>query len=171
MVDGQFLTARSAQNSFRTGFPGGVLALSANGSAPGTGILWATRATTGVPGGPGVLHAFDASDISKELWNSEKEPARDRLGNFAKFNTPTVANGKVYVGTFSNQLVVYGLFNDGVNVSMNPAEAALRSSQIQQFTASVTGASNTVVTWTVDPPGGTIVPVQLEMEKSVPPLR
>ena len=118
MIDGQFLTARSAQNSFRTGFPGGVLALSANGSAPGTGILWATRASTGGGGGPGVLHAFDASDVSRELWNSEQEPARDRLGNFAKFNTPTVANGKVYVGTFSNQLVVYGLFKDGVSVSL-----------------------------------------------------
>jgi len=68
--------------------------------------------------------------------SSEKEPARDRLGNFAKFNTPTVANGKVYVSTFSNPLVVYGLFNDGVNVSMNPAEAALTSSQIQHQPAS-----------------------------------
>lgn len=100
MVQGQFLTARSAQSLFRTGFPGGILALSANGSAPGSGILWATRANTETRAGTGMLHAFDAADISRELWNSEKDSARDRLGNFTKFNTPTVANGKVYVGTF-----------------------------------------------------------------------
>jgi hypothetical protein len=120
MVDGQFLTAPSAQSSFRTGFPGGILALSANGSIPGTGILWVTRANTDGLAGAGVLHAFDASDISKELWNSEQNSARDRLGAFAKFNTPTVANGKVYVGTFSKQLVVYGLLNAGVQASVSP---------------------------------------------------
>ena len=109
MTDGQLLTARSAQSSFRTGFPGGILALSANGSTPGSGILWATRAATEGRAAAGLLHAFDAADISRELWNSEKDSARDRLGNFAKFNTPTIANGKVYVGTLSKELVVYGL--------------------------------------------------------------
>jgi len=120
MVDDQFLTAPSAQSSFRTGFPGGILALSANGSIPGTGILWVTRVNTDGLAGAGVLHAFDASDISKELWNREQNSARDRLGAFAKFNTPTVANGKVYVGTFSKQLVVYGLLNAGVKASVSP---------------------------------------------------
>lgn len=90
---------------------GGILSLSANGNQAGTGIVWATHANGGTPGRntvPGVLRAFDASNVSVELWNSEQTAARDRLGNYAKFNAPTIANGKVYVGTFSNTLVVYG---------------------------------------------------------------
>jgi hypothetical protein len=55
----------------------------------------------------GTLRAFAASDVSRELWNSDMDPA-DKLGSLAKFALPTVANGKVYVPTFSGQLVVYG---------------------------------------------------------------
>ena len=57
----------------------------------------------------GVLHAFDATDLTHELWNTRMVPARDDLGNFAKFVPPTVANGRVYVASFSNRLHVYGL--------------------------------------------------------------
>jgi hypothetical protein len=92
------------------GMPGGFLTVSADGAKDG--IVWATlplsdnalHATVA-----GVLRAFDAADVSHELWNSEQNPTRDRVGSFAKFNPPTVVNGKVYLGTFSNQLVVYGL--------------------------------------------------------------
>jgi uncharacterized protein (TIGR03437 family) len=61
---------------------------------------------------PGVLRAFDAGDLSRELWNSGADPA-DALPSFAKFATPTVANGLVYVPTFSDQVVVYGLKSSG----------------------------------------------------------
>ncbi len=57
---------------------------------------------------PGTLRAIDASTL-KELWNSEKPGGSDTLGNVAKFTPVTIANGKVYVPTFSNKLVVYGL--------------------------------------------------------------
>jgi hypothetical protein len=87
------------------------MSLSANGSQAGTGILWAPIAQLGgkIPGVTGVLHALDASKISTDLWNSELNPTRDRAGNFAKFNPPTVANGKVYLPTFSGQVIAYGL--------------------------------------------------------------
>lgn len=55
----------------------------------------------------GGLRAIDASTL-KELWNSDLDN-RDRLPAVAKFTPVTVANGKVYVPTFSNKLVVYGL--------------------------------------------------------------
>jgi hypothetical protein len=86
------------------------MSLSANGSQAGTGILWAPIALTGdqIPGATGVLHALDASKLS-DLWNSELDSNRDRAGNFSKFNPPTVANGKVYLPTFSGQVMVYGL--------------------------------------------------------------
>jgi hypothetical protein len=91
--------------------PGGVLAISADGDRPGSGIVWAnvTIAKDAIHAVvPGVLRAFDASDVSKELWNSEQNAARDSYGNFAKFNPPTVYNGRVYMPTFSRQYCVYG---------------------------------------------------------------
>jgi hypothetical protein len=55
-----------------------------------------------------VLRAFDAADITRELWNSQRVPG-DSLGNFAKFVIPTVAGGRGYMATFSDRLNVYGL--------------------------------------------------------------
>lgn len=88
------------------------MSISANGSQVGTGILWAAMSSNGDSDHatvPGVLRAFDASNLAVELWNSDLYPARDALGNWAKFCPPTIANGKVYVATHSNQLCVYGL--------------------------------------------------------------
>ncbi|MGZ3820209.1 MAG: hypothetical protein ACXVB6_06435, partial [Mucilaginibacter sp.] len=56
---------------------------------------------------PGILRAFDASDITKELWNNNQNSA-DNAGYYAKFSPPTIANGHVYLATFSNKVVVYG---------------------------------------------------------------
>ncbi len=93
------------------GQPGGILALTANGTNAGSGIIWASHQLTGNANQsvrPGILHAYDAQNVSRELWNSEQNSARDGVGNFAKFVAPTVANGKVYLATFSGRLNVYG---------------------------------------------------------------
>jgi PKD repeat protein len=58
---------------------------------------------------PGILHAYNAQNVTSELWNSQQVSARDSVGNYAKFCPPTVANGKVYLATFSSRLNVYGL--------------------------------------------------------------
>jgi hypothetical protein len=55
------------------------------------------------------LRAFAASDVTHELWNSNLYPARDGAGLYAKFAPPTIANGRVYLPTFSNKVIVYGL--------------------------------------------------------------
>jgi hypothetical protein len=61
----------------------------------------------------GTLRAYDAGDLNFELWNNDKNLAgEDRLGDFAKFCPPVMANGKVYMATFSRELVVYGLLED-----------------------------------------------------------
>jgi outer membrane protein assembly factor BamB len=90
--------------------PGGFMSISANGSADGSGILWvampySSNANHAVV--RGVLRALDASDLSKpELWDSEGTGnKKDRLGQFAKFCPPTVANGKVYVATFQEETI------------------------------------------------------------------
>ena len=109
MSGGIFVTTPSSQgNQVISGFPGGILAVSANGSTAGSGVVWAT--TRGANSSNfGTFHAYDASDVSKELWNSNMVPTRDTLPSLAKFATPTVANGKVFVPTYSNFLEVYGL--------------------------------------------------------------
>jgi outer membrane protein assembly factor BamB len=91
---------------------GGMVTVSSNGAMPGTGVLWAlvpTGAATRPGGTPGVLYAFDATDVTKPpLWSSDMDP-KDLLGGNAKFSPPTVANGKVYAATFTGKLMVYGL--------------------------------------------------------------
>ena len=111
---GQFTLPAFAQSSTAApnGQPGGVLALSANGTNGGTAILWAVHQVGGDANQqvlPGILHAYDARNVGVELWNSEQLSARDTVGKFAKFVAPTVANGKVYMATFANRLNVYGL--------------------------------------------------------------
>jgi len=90
------------------GMPGGMMSLSANGSQPGTGILWATTQAVGDANNftvPGTLHAFDASTL-RLLWQSRT--VADDMLSLAKYNAPLVANGKVYVPSFSNIITVYG---------------------------------------------------------------
>jgi hypothetical protein len=95
-----------------TGQSGAVLSVSSNGSKDGTGIVWASYAFSGDAEhavSPGVLRAFAANDVTQELWNNRQNVARDGAGNYAKFAAPTIANGHVYLPTFSNRVVVYGL--------------------------------------------------------------
>jgi putative pyrroloquinoline-quinone binding quinoprotein len=101
-----------ASAAFPTGQSGAVLSVSSNGSTAGTGILWASYAFSGDAEhttSPGILRAFDANDVTKELWNSHQNVSRDGAGAYAKFSAPTIANGRVYLPTFSNRVVVYGL--------------------------------------------------------------
>lgn len=107
------------------------MSLSAYGSQAGTGILWATSRTDSTASGDqsGVLHAMDASDVTKELWNSLQNKDRDDLGNFAKFCPPTVANGKVYVATFSGQLQVYGHLPGVCNFNFSQANQFVYASE------------------------------------------
>jgi hypothetical protein len=107
----RFQRTPASIGTISSGYPGGIVALSANGGDPRSGIVWATTTADSaeVRTVAGVLRAFDASNVAHELWNSEMDPERDRLGNLAKFAVPTVANGRVFVPTFSNQLAVYGL--------------------------------------------------------------
>ena len=93
----------STTTALSFGFPGCVPTISANGSSGG--IVWILESR-------GALHAYDASDLSKELFNSSQNAGRDNLGAYVKFSVPTVANGKVYAGT-QDSVAVYGLLNGG----------------------------------------------------------
>jgi len=118
------LAATGTSPSGGFGYPGSTPTISAAGNSDG--VVWvlddSQYCTTASPGcGPAVLHAYDASDVGKELWSSARSSS-DRAGNAVKFALPTVANGKVYIGTrgnntggaygstsISGELDVYGL--------------------------------------------------------------
>ena len=57
---------------------------------------------------PGILHAYDATNLSKELYNSSQNGARDNLDEWDKFSVPVVANGEVFIAG-NSQLSVFGL--------------------------------------------------------------
>jgi hypothetical protein len=86
--------------------PGATIGLSSNGTT--AGIIWAAQGDGYQPQANAILHAYDATDLTKELWNSSQAPAmRDRAGLVAKNAMPTVVNGRVYFGT-QTELEVYG---------------------------------------------------------------
>ncbi len=88
--------------------PGGLLGISSNGTAQGTGIVWALVPANGdsnsCRGVKGMLVAYNAEDVKKEIWRSQGQDVglsdtKDSFGLLARFNPPTIANGKVFVGT------------------------------------------------------------------------
>jgi uncharacterized protein (TIGR03437 family) len=110
MTNGTLSATSSSQVSIAGSFFVGI-AISADGGKNGTGLMWLTTGDDITAEVPGTLHVLDAGNLSNELWNSQMNADRDGLGRFAKFVAPTVANGRVYVPTFSNALVIYGLLN------------------------------------------------------------
>lgn len=89
-------------NSF--GVRGGNTVVSASGAQ--NGIVWAYDKS--MDGGVGILHAYDANDVSRELWNSNMNRGRDGMGVGIGFGTPMVAGGKV-ITTFHHAVVIYGM--------------------------------------------------------------
>lgn len=109
-----FSTQPASQSLSLYGAPFQGMTLSANGSRHGTGILWVTTADAALPS-TGTLRAYNADDLTSEIWDSGMN-AGDAYGQFVKFANPTVVNGRIYVPTGSNQLVIYGL-----SAGTNPA--------------------------------------------------
>jgi hypothetical protein len=107
LSNGQINTTPSSSTTETFGFPGTTPSISANGTT--NGIVWAIDSSQFMAPAATVLHAYDATNIAKEIWNSSQAANnRDTAGNAVKFTVPTIANGKVYVGT-QTELDVYGL--------------------------------------------------------------
>jgi hypothetical protein len=109
LTNGLLSTSPTSISATSYSYMGGALAISANGNS--NGILWTVeRVANDIndPGATGVLHAYDATNLGNELYNSSQSGSRDTLSSAAKYNLPLVANGKVFVAN-DGQLVAYGL--------------------------------------------------------------
>jgi hypothetical protein len=96
----------TSQTAVTFPYPGTTPGISANGTQ--NGIVWALESD---PGAAAVLHAYDASDLTRELYNSNQAAnGRDSFGLGNKFITPMITNGKVFVGT-PNGVAVFGLLH------------------------------------------------------------
>ena len=98
---GTFNTTPVASSSMQMSWPGVSPSMSSNGG--NDPILWVYQAA----GATGILRAFDANDLSTELYDSELSPDRDRTDGSVRFAVPTVAGGKVFVGS-QNAVDIYG---------------------------------------------------------------
>jgi hypothetical protein len=124
---GLFNTTSASQSANVFNFPDATPSISSQGSS--NGIVWAIDSglygyaspnaaggincyVSPVPAactGPAILHAYSATNLATEYWNSAQAPSnRDQAGNAVKFTVPTVANGKVYVST-RTEIDVYGV--------------------------------------------------------------
>lgn len=137
-------TTPVSQSTFKDplGMAGGFSTLSANGTTLGTALLWESLPLNGDAGHavvPGVLRVFDANDLTKELWDSHMAPDRDDVGNHAKDVPPLVANGKVYLPTFSNRVNAYGLFTTPASLSetLSTNRLTIAAGSTASLTASV----------------------------------
>jgi hypothetical protein len=118
-----------------------ALAVSSSGDTPASGILWSAASASGDPAHspmPGILRAFDATNLANELWDSNQNGARDKVGSYAKYVSPVVANGKVYLATVSGEVVVYGLLAaPGFTLEAAPARASVPAGGTVTYTLSV----------------------------------
>jgi hypothetical protein len=170
--NGSFSQTTTSQSSNAFGYPGATPSISANGNQ--NAILWAAENSS-----PAVLHAYDATNLATELYNSNQAAnSRDHFGTGNKYIVPTVANGKVYVGT-TNGVGVFGLLcsyaltpthnsfpvagaTGQVTVTASSGCPWSASSNAAWLTSSSSGTGNGIVNYTVaansglDERGGTL---------------
>ena len=158
-VTGMFGLSSVPHSPGTFGFPGSTPSVSASSTT--NGIVWALNngsycTSQSTSCGPAVLHAYDATNVATELWNSTMGTG-NAAGNAVKFNVPTVANGKVYVGTRGNniggatssttipgELDVYGLSNTSLQAAtptFSPAGGTYSTGQLVTISDGTSGAT------------------------------
>ena len=138
-----------SQSADTVTFRGATPSISAHGAT--NGIAWelAPTPTLGVTG----LRAYNAENLAQKIYDSYTSwlaGAPDRI-SFVKFVVPTIANGKVYVGTTS-ALAVFGLRTRIWSITRNSGTVQVVFSGPSDR-SNILQASPDLVTWTDLGPG------------------
>jgi hypothetical protein len=96
ITNGVIATTPDSESANGIGFPGATPTISANGT--NNGIAWVIDDGAYLSSGPAVLHAYNATNLAIELYNSSQNLSRDNPGPAVKMVPPVIAGGKVYVG-------------------------------------------------------------------------
>lgn len=138
LINGRFGKLSPVQyTSTYYNFPGPSPSISSNGLL--NPIVWAIQTDGYNSGGTSILHAYSATNLGTELYNSNMIPGRDVIGGAVKFATPTIANGKVYVGS-DGQVGVFGLGSWASNPTVQPASGNYTNSVQVSVTDPTPGA-------------------------------
>ncbi len=130
------------------GYPGSQPVVSAATSSATSAVLWAVERNT--TSNTSVLHAYDATNLASELYNSTQAPNnRDTGGVPVKFAVPTVANGKVFVGTQAT-VDVYGLLSGAPATLAAPVLSPAPSTYTTAQSVTLTAASGATIYYTLD---------------------
>jgi hypothetical protein len=133
--NGAFNPVPTSKSADTFTYPGSTPSISSNGMVDR--IVWLLDRASN------QLRAYDGLDLGTELYTSAQAPnGRDRIGALVKFGVPTVANGKVYIGTLKGVLTVYGLLShvnapDAAAIS-TPPDAVLQTNQTTKFKSTTT---------------------------------
>jgi hypothetical protein len=141
LTNGQFSATPTASGTEFSNYPGATPSVSSNGTS--NGIVWAIRTDAYNVPDNAVLHAFSAANVATELYNSGQNAARDAAGRANKFAVPTVANGRVYVGTAA-EVDVYGLLGGTPTAAspvISPGSQTFTGSLSVTITDSTSGAT------------------------------
>ena len=141
IANAQFNTTPVETPDFYDNKGGATVTISANGTS--NAIAWAGRQFGGriFPTTPAVLRAYNAANLTQELYTSDTIASRDSAGDAVKFTAPTVANGKVYVGA-QYSVTVYGLASNFVAAPViKPAGGVFTNSVQITITDTTAGAA------------------------------
>ncbi|AXC12919.1 hypothetical protein ACPOL_3636 [Acidisarcina polymorpha] len=136
--NGQMSAGPTSQSHETFAYPGPTPSVSSNGGQ--NGIVWVID-NSQYHVGPGVLYAYDATNLGNTLYSSNDNLSRDNPGGAVEFTVPTVANGKVYVGQ-AFQFSVYGLLNSPTAAApiFNPPGGTFNGSEMVSLTSATPNA-------------------------------
>jgi hypothetical protein len=140
ITNGALSTAPIHRSASTIGFPGATPSVSANGT--NNAIVWVldnSANSSGSPTGPAILHAYDAYNLTNELYNSRQAGTRDTPAWAVKMTVPTIANGKVYVGG-DHALTIYGTGVFVAAPSLSPAYRVFTNSVTVSISEVTAGA-------------------------------